>query len=115
MYSGLALLLDVHHPPKSNGLGIIFITGSGFSAPLGTGAYSIKDFSSVAGAVKPLVNAGYTVFVINHRAAPQFRYPAAPGKTPSGRCATCVITPRSMAFAPTASGPPGVPPAGAWP
>jgi acetyl esterase/lipase len=27
--------------------------------------------------VEPLVKAGYTVFVINHRAAPQFRYPAA--------------------------------------
>ena len=26
--------------------------------------------------VKPLVSAGYTVFAINHRGAPQFRYPA---------------------------------------
>jgi hypothetical protein len=29
MYSGLALLMDVHHPDKPNGYGIVFIPGSG--------------------------------------------------------------------------------------
>ena len=32
MYSGTALLLDVHYPAKPNGFGIIFIPGSGWSA-----------------------------------------------------------------------------------
>jgi hypothetical protein len=29
MYSGLALLLDVHYPETPNGYGVIFISGSG--------------------------------------------------------------------------------------
>ena len=32
MYSGLALLLDVHRPAKPNGFGIVFISGSGWQA-----------------------------------------------------------------------------------
>lgn len=32
MYSGLALLMDVHHPDRPNGLGIIVVPGSGFHA-----------------------------------------------------------------------------------
>ena len=80
MYSGLALLLDVHHPEKPNGYAILFIPGSGWHASLSYEAGQLKD------AVKdpfhgeffqPLVSSGYTVFVINHRAAPRFRYPAA--------------------------------------
>ena len=35
MYSGTALLLDVHYPAKPNGFGVIFIPCSGWSAPLG--------------------------------------------------------------------------------
>jgi hypothetical protein len=34
MYSGLALLLDVHYPAQPNGFGIVFIAGSGWNAPL---------------------------------------------------------------------------------
>ena len=29
MYSGLALLLDVHYPEKPNGYGLVIINGSG--------------------------------------------------------------------------------------
>ena len=35
MISGLALLMDVHHPDVSNGYGLIHISGSGWTAPLG--------------------------------------------------------------------------------
>ena len=38
MYLGTALLLDVHYPANPNGFGIIFIPGSGWSAPLGYAA-----------------------------------------------------------------------------
>ena len=33
MYSGLALVLDVHRPATPNGYGVIFISGSGWQAP----------------------------------------------------------------------------------
>ena len=32
MYSGLALLLDVHYPEKPNGYGLVFISGSGWTS-----------------------------------------------------------------------------------
>ena len=34
MRGGLAMLLDVHYPERSNGFGIVFIPGSGWHAPL---------------------------------------------------------------------------------
>ncbi len=71
MYFGLALLMDVHHPAEPNGYGIILIPGSGWRAP--RSGRQLKDF----GASLILLDAGYTVFTINHRAAPRFRYPAA--------------------------------------
>ncbi len=78
MYSGLALLMDVHYPSEPNGYGIIFITGSGWHAPLSLDAKPLKQGveRSQLGA-KAFLDAGYTLFSINHRAAPRFRYPAA--------------------------------------
>lgn len=75
MYSGLALLMDVHHPEKPNGYGVIFVSGSGWQAPLGYGAVGLKE-GQVGTWGPPLLNAGYTVFAINHRATPRFHYPA---------------------------------------
>lgn len=77
MYSGLALLMDVHHPENPNGHGIVVIPGSGWTAPLSPDATPLKQ-----GVGRPhygaagLLDAGYTLFSINHRAAPRFRYPA---------------------------------------
>ncbi len=76
MYSGLALLMDVHHPEKSNGYGIIFVAGSGWQAPLGYGAPGLKE-EQISQWGPSLLRAGYTVFAINHRGAPRFHYPAA--------------------------------------
>lgn len=77
MYSGLALLLDSYHPAQPNGYGIIHISGSGWSAPLGLDATPLKASRHVEVEGKPLVEAGYTLFTINHRATPRFPYPAA--------------------------------------
>ena len=78
MFSGLALLMDVHRPEKGNGLGVVAVTGTGFHSAASYGAPQMKEEPNQLGVyVKPLIAAGYTVFVINHRAAPQFRYPAA--------------------------------------
>ena len=76
MYSGLALLMDVHRPEKPNGRGVIFVGGSGWHAPLGYNAPGLKEQQTGPWAA-PLLKAGYTVFAINHRAAPRFHYPAA--------------------------------------
>ena len=76
MYSGAALLLDVYIPAKPNGYGIIFISGSGWHAPQEYGAVDLKNGPQTRMYAPPLVAAGYTVFSLNHRAAPRFRYPA---------------------------------------
>lgn len=76
MHSGLALLLDVHRPAKPNGFGVIFVAGSGWQTELEYGATPIKE-RQIPLWGPPLLAAGYTVFAINHRAAPRFTYPAA--------------------------------------
>ena len=77
MYPGLALLMDVHHPADPNGYGIIVISGSGWTAPLSPDAAPLKQNALVPHyPTRALLDAGYTLFSINHRAAPRFRYPA---------------------------------------
>jgi acetyl esterase/lipase len=76
MYSGTAMLLDVHYPAKPNGFGVIFIAGSGWNAPLGYSAPPLKQSPQVDMYVPALLQAGYTVFALTHRATPTFRYPA---------------------------------------
>jgi acetyl esterase/lipase len=75
MYSGTALLMDVHYPVDANGLGVIFVPGSGWSADTAYGTAGIKDGEIPQIWVPPLTTAGYTVFVPNHRATPAFHYP----------------------------------------
>ena len=75
MRGGLAMLMDVHYPERSNGFGIVFIPGSGWHAPLTFDARPLKASSFAKLYVPPLTEAGYTVFVINHRAAPRYRHP----------------------------------------
>ena len=77
MYSGAALLMDVHRPVQSNGLGLIIIPGSGWYMPQRYDAPALKDNKYVAALASRFSEAGYTAFVINHRASPRFRYPAA--------------------------------------
>ena len=76
MFSGSALLLDIHRPEKPNGYGVIHVGGSGWHASLAYDALPLKE-SQIGIWGPPLLRAGYTVFSINHRAAPAFRYPAA--------------------------------------
>ena len=78
MYSGLALLMDVYYPADPNGYGIVFINGSGWHAPLSLDARPLKGSPDrPSPRVTRLLDNGYTLFSINHRAAPRFRYPAA--------------------------------------
>jgi len=75
MYSGLALLLDVHHPDTPKGLGVIYVPGSAWQAPLAYGASSLKDSNYTPEWLAALLRGGYTVFIVNHRATPRFHYP----------------------------------------
>lgn len=76
MYGGLALLMDVYHPDAPNGYGVVFVAGSGWRARSTYNAHQLKE-AELDTSVLPLMRAGYTVFAINHRAAPEFKYPAA--------------------------------------
>jgi acetyl esterase/lipase len=80
MVSGLALLMDVYQPENGNNIGIIVISGSayGFYYPKTYNEADLKvDYSYpyVGEFARELVNKGYTVFMINHRFAPKFKYP----------------------------------------
>ncbi|MBL8176570.1 MAG: alpha/beta hydrolase [Bryobacterales bacterium] len=77
MHSGLALLMDVYKPVEGNGYGVVVIPGSGWHATVGYGAQPLKEGREFAAHVERLVAKGYTAFVINHRAAPVYRYPDA--------------------------------------
>ena len=77
MYSGLALLMDVHYPDRPNGYGIVCIPGSGWNAPLGYDALPLKEESELHDWAVKLMVAGYTLFFVDHRSSPRFRYPAA--------------------------------------
>lgn len=79
--SGASLLMDIHQPAKPNGLGIIYIIGSGFGFvyPAAYDQPAIKDEfysdSMYMGAWgKALLQNGYTLFVINHRNTPLYTY-----------------------------------------
>ena len=76
MYSGLALLMDVYYPENPNGYGIVFVSGSGWTRELSLDAAPITQTGQEDVYAVPLAEAGYTVFNINHRAAPRFRHPA---------------------------------------
>jgi acetyl esterase/lipase len=77
MYSGLALLLDVYQPADAaqNHIGLLLIPGSGWAAPMDMSARPLKEDATVRRLMQRLLAGGYTVFVIDHRAAPRFHYP----------------------------------------
>ena len=76
MFSGLALLMDVYFPAASNGHAIICIPGSGWHMPPGYDTAPLKERSVGVTTWRNLTNAGYTLFIINHRATSGFAYPA---------------------------------------
>lgn len=76
MYSGLALTMDVYQPENPNGRGVVFISGSGWTRGLSLDATPLTATGQELIYAVPLAEAGYTVFNINHRAAPRFRFPA---------------------------------------
>jgi acetyl esterase/lipase len=76
MHAGAAMLLDVYHPLAPNGLGVVFVPGSGWSSALDYSAPALKDSPQVGNYGPSLLAAGYTVFAVTHRAAPAYTFPA---------------------------------------
>jgi acetyl esterase/lipase len=67
---GLALTFDVVSPAKPNGAGIIWIQSGGW--------YSVWiDPAAWAGAAKPFLDKGYTMFILRHGSAPKYALPEA--------------------------------------
>ena len=77
MYSGLALLMDVYRPDNASGYGIVYTNGSAWHRAMAYSAEALKDAPAGKRWIDALASGGYTVFAINHRAAPRFKYPAA--------------------------------------
>src|SRR5580700_5855494 len=78
MYSGLALLMDIHHPAQPNGYAAVVVPGSGWTSKQTYDAAPLTALgSSVRFFLPKLLDAGYTLFVVNHRNGPRFHYPAA--------------------------------------
>jgi hypothetical protein len=88
MYHGTALLLDAYKPEMPNGFALVFIMGTGFTAageyddiPLKELDRSLVDrgvfppiFGGAGHFFGPELDAGFTVFTINHRLAPAFTW-----------------------------------------
>ncbi|MBY0229323.1 MAG: alpha/beta hydrolase, partial [Gemmataceae bacterium] len=66
---GMALTMDVIKPEKPNGAGILWIPTGGWYSPW-------FDSKHGAAASKPLLDKGFTVFVVRHSCAPTYPIPA---------------------------------------
>ena len=75
MVSGTALLMDVYRPSQPNGLGVVWVAGSGWAADPDYGTRGLKEGPTARAWAQSLAEAGYTVFCANVRATPVFHYP----------------------------------------
>lgn len=67
---GMALTFDVIKPTKANGAGIIWIQSGGWYS-------NWADAKVLAGASKPYLDKGYTMFIVRHASAPKYAVPDA--------------------------------------
>jgi len=77
--SGVSLTMDVYQPTESNHRGIILVPGSGWDEPdRGFTNHQLKSGIPYLNDLRDSMRqAGFTVFVANHRMAPLFKYPDA--------------------------------------
>lgn len=75
MYAGAGLLLDIYRPAQSKGLGVVMIPGGGWMVSPGPAGTPATQMPQVVQDASALASAGYTVFAVNHRGTPTFRYP----------------------------------------
>jgi hypothetical protein len=78
MYSGLAVLMDIHQPVSANGMAIIMIPGSGWNS---SQAYEAQPLTALTSSIRffvpKLLGVGYTLFLSTTATGPRFHYPAA--------------------------------------
>jgi acetyl esterase/lipase len=77
--SGLSLTMDIYYPAESNHRGVILIPGSAWDGQeSGYTDWQVKAGYDYINALRgSIVEAGFTVFMPNHRMAPKYKYPAA--------------------------------------
>jgi acetyl esterase/lipase len=77
--TGAALLMDVYYPDEPNGRGILLVGGQGWHGDTNYSAEQMKDSWADADrqqSLLSLLDGGFTLFAVNFRLAPTFRYPA---------------------------------------
>lgn len=81
MTAGASLLMDIYKPARANGTGVIVIPGSAFGCayPDTYDTPQLKsdfdlDTAYMSRWTDTLLQQGYTLFIINHRMAPAFKY-----------------------------------------
>ena len=67
---GMALIYDVLTPQKANGAGIIFMMSGGWFSKK-------RDPQQLTTWFKPMIDDGYTMFVVYHGSAPRYKVPDA--------------------------------------
>ncbi len=76
--AGMALTFDVIRPKKSNGAGVLFMMSGGwFSMWVPPEGFVSPEAPDGFKHFRQLVNTGYTLFIVRHGSAPQFKVPEA--------------------------------------
>jgi len=76
--AGMALTFDVIQPKKPNGAGVLFMMSGGwFSGWLPPAGFVSPDAPNGFKHFRELVDKGYTLFIVRHGSAPQFKVPEA--------------------------------------
>jgi acetyl esterase/lipase len=76
--AGMALTFDVIQPTKPNGAGVLFMVSGGWFSGWGPPENFVrKDPNSYFAFFRDLVDDGYTLFIVRHGSAPQFKVPEA--------------------------------------
>jgi acetyl esterase/lipase len=76
--AGMALTFDVIQPKKPNGAGVLFmVSGGWFSGWAPPETFVRDDRNSYFAFFRELIDDGYTLFIVRHGSAPQFKVPEA--------------------------------------
>jgi acetyl esterase/lipase len=76
--AGMALTFDVIRPAKPNGAAVLFMMSGGwFSGWVPPEAFMTPQTADHFKHFRDLVDAGYTLFIVRHGSAPQFKVPEA--------------------------------------
>jgi acetyl esterase/lipase len=75
--AGMALTFDVIRPNDANGAGVLFMMSGGWFSMWVPPELLLRPEASVLVPFNQLVEHGYTVFIVRHGSAPQFKVPEA--------------------------------------